>query len=229
MMMGDDGGVDLGMLMSPEMMLAKMAVKEVQKRVEAFHESIGEMGKAAKSEKIGDVGSHVAGYMEKSGQAASNPLVEYFGKLAKVLPESIEGLRKWGQQLHESNMKFSEFSASMAWTQARQEVRDMELSQTRGERRADSAEMLAQGKHRLEEQLAPWEDKLAIMKNELMASVDSGLATLIERVNDIAIWLKILKEDKGKGEGVGLGQSIANAAEKDFAKEYGRPPRFPNS
>ena len=90
----------------------------------------------------------------------------------KALAETIGTIRRWGDQLHEANMKFAEFSAQMANVQARQQFRDIRLSRTRGNRRAESAEDLAETRHGLNQRFAVFEDAVAIFKNNVVSGLN---------------------------------------------------------
>ena len=80
-------------------------------------------------------------------------------KLGGALLKVGIDVTQWGEQLHETNMQFAQFSGAMAGVQARQMVRDINLSRIRGERRAEGAEALAEQRHSVNVGLANLIDK----------------------------------------------------------------------
>lgn len=111
-------------------------------------------------------------------------------KFGAGLLNSVDNLRNWTESLHESNMQFAEFSASMSRVQADQESRDVQLRMEQGERRAVSAQELAEAKSRLNRMLAPLEDWSANVKNKIGSVVS----------NSVTAWGNLLKNfyDKKK-------------------------------
>lgn len=90
--------------------------------------------------------------------------------------KAADRLKMWSEQLHYANMRFAEFSGAMAAVQAEQEVRDIQLSVERGQRRAASARYLAEGKSTLERSTAPYEDFAANIRNTAGGFLDKYFA-----------------------------------------------------
>lgn len=150
------------------------------------------------------------------------------GKFVEVLGKSVEKLRDWNEKLHSANMKFAEFSGAMATAEANQEMRDIDLSRRRGNRRADSANYLAEGKHQLNEQMTPWEDASANMWSNIQGFISKSLATLMTPVNEIARGMGILADEKEVGGSVDHTREFFDAISKaEQAIKDRRPPRFP--
>lgn len=173
----------------------ELTVDHFKNIVRYTKEGVAEAGKALTSERAEDMGIHAF----RSYQSFSKGFVEALGgpilgrfeaflmehnplnKFAETVLQSIKFLRDFSDQLHQSNMRFAEFSASMAGVQIRQEMRDIYLSMERGNRRGESAEELAQGRHALNVKFAKVEDVASIIKNKVVGKIDMVLAGLFER------------------------------------------------
>lgn len=112
--------------------------------------------------------------------------IEAATKFSDVLFKSVDKVQEWTQQLHDANMQFAEFSGAMAGVQARQEVREIELSRERGNRRAKSAEYLAEGKNQLDRSVAPIGDLVGNATNYVGGLLSRGFAALLSPVSWIA-------------------------------------------
>lgn len=149
-------------------------------------QSVGHLGAALNP--MGLMQPHgPAGTMQAAGGAISSmgmalgptpagPALMMLGGLATAAGKAVEGLQGLTQQLHDSNMRFAEFSASMSVVQAKQELREFALGMQRGERLAPSAEGAAQAKFKTDRILAKMEDHLNIMRNRMV----EGLINAIE-------------------------------------------------
>jgi hypothetical protein len=167
---------------------------------------------------IGHMGRMIPG---KAGFA-----VQGFAKLGEVLMKSIERLKKWTENLHASNMRFAEFSSSMAMVQAEQEMRDIRLSQERGERRADSARYLAEARSRRERAFAPIEDAFANIQNVIGGFLENVLAAVPS-----ALTLGALPSGDQPAVGetpdpVNANVWMAAVGTDRWQENYGRPIRF---
>lgn len=125
-----------------------------------LHGAVGEAAYATEAEDTGK------GLAKGLGALApflgpAGPIVGGFATLAKVTFGAIGSIRKWGDHLHNANMKFAEYSSAMAGVKARQEVRDILLERERGGRRAEVAEDVAQTKHAWDRAIAPVTDGIA--------------------------------------------------------------------
>jgi hypothetical protein len=94
-----------------------------------------------------------------------------------------EQLKSWGDQLHQANIQFAEFSGSMAVVQAESAFRQAQLSQERGERRAPAAKELAQANDRFSRALAPLEDAVNNSWSKIVGWLENRLSPVIEWVN----------------------------------------------
>jgi hypothetical protein len=183
------------------------------------------------------VGGFVGGSMEGAGQQlqalpggeAGGQLLEGLGRLSRQAFEATDRLRDWSTQLHETDMQFKEYSGTMAGVAARQEVRDILLSQERGERRGRAAEFLARERFGAEKAVAPWEDLSAKIQDALAGTMDRGFARILapfgplaERLNQAFDKYLGEQEDDPNAE-----QMIRDAAA--FSGDFdtrGRPKRF---
>ena len=121
--------------------------------------------------------------------------------------------------------KFAEFSSAMAGVSARQEVRDIQLSRDRGDRRAESADYLAESKSKLAQETAPIEDAMANAKNWVTGFFADQFAELLKPVNEILKKLGLVGE-RGQPGG-GLAQWMKDIGDEKYEEERkGRPPRF---
>jgi hypothetical protein len=167
-------------------------------------------------------------------------------KFSATLVESVDRLRDFNNQLFQSDMQFAEFSAAMAGVQIENEVRNAFLSAERGERRAESARFLAEGRFGLEQQMARFEDPFARIKDRLIGTLDraiargidlSGLGTVADVVSKILDWLDEHEDVVSKVGDVAAAAAfgpfafapdIAKAAMKgmDAFVNYGKPKRM---
>lgn len=148
--------------------------------------------------------------------------IEAATKFADVLFKSVDRLKKWNEELHEGNMQFAEFSGSMAQVQVEQMQRDIKLSQERGERRADSARYLAEGKSGLQQRTSKVEDFFANMKNYVGGFLSKFTTNLIDMLT-----LNSLKGESAKGGGeLNINEWVEYTARTAWYESYGRPKRW---
>jgi len=149
----------------------------VKKRADSMKEAMGKTRK-----RLGNVGSmamepgtsptKMAGETLRAGGewVAGDPII---GKhvfkpmydFAASMVESVDRLREWTDRLHQANIQFAEFSTSMTRVQVQEEIRSMNLSRERGERRAGSAEFLAESRTGLNRKFAAFEDIMGNIQN----------------------------------------------------------------
>ena len=146
---------------------------------------------------------------------------EAFLKLGSTVLESIDRMQKWSNQLHEANMQFAEFSGAMATVQAEQMVRDIELSQKRGDRRAESAEYLAESKSQLDRRAAKVEDFVGNINNYIVGTLDKALVKIID-----VLTLGLLKDDDeaSGGKGLNMNEWMAELSGWQQEEQEDRPP-----
>lgn len=173
-----------------------------------------------------------------AGKLAGNLLPAPIGKpiqaitgLGEAAFKAIDRIKKWSESLHQANMQFAEFSAAMNMVQAQKEMRDIALSQERGDRRAAGAERLAESQTRLERATAPIEDSWGVIKSELSALLNdvgtvlltaTGLVALSEGFLSFYNWIRgRADEDKP----INYGEYMQQLSE-DFAEKQGTPGRW---
>ncbi len=201
--------------------LAKKAIEKVKEKIAQAKQVGVEMFDAAQSEKAGDVGAHGGRAVKSLGKFAGSKTLEIMGDFTEQIFKGVETLRDWNQSLHNANMQFAEFSASMAAVQAQQEVRDIELSRERGDRRAAGATTLAESKHELETAFAPMEDLWADIKSWFLTWFNSKLARTVEDFNK---YLDLFSFGGGPSDDSGNLGALKDI-EKGWADKYARPPR----
>lgn len=148
-----------------------------------------------------------------------------------TLMRATERLREFSDRLHDSNSQFAEFSGGMSAVMAAQEARDIILSRERGDRRALSADYLAQGRHRLNQNMSAIEDLFATFKNFGTGAFDRIAAALTEPIADVAKGIN--KELNNWAKGLGLTDNdragltdVEAAFRKGGFDQFGKPPRF---
>ena len=153
-------------------------------------------------------------------------VVSGLGIMVRVVGESVDRLRKWGDALQESHYKFAAFSGSMSEVMAEEERRTILLHQERGERRAPAARALMEERTRFQRNVAPMED--------WFSSKWSGLATFFTKLaNDIIDAVKNKKEEEKKPEGEDLNADMFEVMRSRWDLNRfpyaGRPNRFGNN
>lgn len=208
---------------------AKKQIEKVAQHMKAGGEKLKE---AWKSETVGGAAGGIFGAGEEAAAALPLGMGKQAGqvmKFGRVIFEATDKLRNWTNRLQDSNLQFAEFSHGMARVQAFREVQEMRLSRDRGERRAQSAQQLAESQARFNRRLAPYEDRMANFKNRVGSSFLDGMDKMIQR----------FEQAQGRGGAVGAGADIVAGGEgKDFGEAasilasrrwveaYGLPLRF---
>ena len=131
--------------------------------------------------------------------ALANPVTAVVGAfvgLAIVSKEAVDKVSEWTHSLHAANMQFAEFSGAMSAVKAKQDVRDIQLSQMHGNARAESVDKLAGSMSRLDFSKAPIEDAFANLKAEILSPLADGVAAILEGVVAIGKALHVLKDSK---------------------------------
>jgi hypothetical protein len=129
--------------------------------------------------------------------------------VTKILGESLEALRKWNDQLLKSNLQFAEFSISMAEVSAKQELRDIQLSAMRGERRGRYAERHAESRFELEKRTAVIEDTASNIRSLYLSFFNDVSSKFIDAlISSIGVvfptWAKRAKDEIKDNEFGGL-------------------------
>lgn len=122
----------------------------------------------------------IVGMMGPWGKAAQVGL-----EFTAALISSVDKLKEWGRSLHDGNMQFAQFSASMAEVQANQQFRDIQLSASKGEARADTAGRLAEAMSHLERQTAPIENMWSNFKNQFATVIIEKATAIIGLISQI--------------------------------------------
>ena len=178
-----------------------------------------------KAEKLA---SHAFGAVGDIGAAlgpAGLPL-QIFGKLGKVVSDSVDKLRVWNEELYKSNTQFAQFSAAMAGVEARQTARDILYSKDRGDSRAATAEMQAQSKHELNQRLAPIED-LAANTGNLISTAFNKTLTAFWDTSPMGALINYLADKFKSAPDTQLGDTEENINDiVELYQNYGAPARF---
>lgn len=133
----------------------------------------GEGGQA-----IGDLLGGLAGALGGVAGAATGVIGAYFTTGQK--------LKDFGAAIDSANLKFAEFSAAMATVQAKATIRDIQLSQRRGDRMAPYAEKQVQTQKDFEAEWSEYEDAamaffgdLKMFGQEAFLSIKQGTDSMI--------------------------------------------------
>lgn len=178
--------------------------------------AIGKGIQGMQGERFGDIAGGAFGAADKMGLP--------FAKLGEELSRSVDKLRDWNEHLHDSNMQFAEFSGAMANVQAEQLQRDIALGRERGERRAESARYLAEGKSEFNQNFTGFEDAAANIKNWATGFFDKALAKITTPLGYIGDRLAELTSGTAKNSE----EMFLEEGFKDmWTERYGKPPRFP--
>lgn len=176
---------------------------------------------------LGMAGGMLSGIGEAAG-ALGGPVgaaASAVGKFAGGLVTAVDRLRKWGDHLHQMNMQFADFSGAMAAVKGRQDVRDVELNRTRGDRRAVAAETLATGQHTFKEFAAEWGDAFKITVDTVWGPIAQKLGEMGKDLNKMVGLTKFLADQAKLGNNLtAAGEWMTTVATEHWTEVYGRPP-----
>lgn len=199
----------------------------------ASNQRIGGIASGA-SRAAGGIGIAIGAAVGGPAGAAVGAVSAIVGKFGEVLGDSVEGLRKWSDELNKANLVFAEFSPAMARVQAEQERRAVILGRERGERRAVSARYLSESIGKFNRAIAPYEDMVARLQNILAGLIVRGMtAGLVPLIAANATNILLLKKLLAFFE-TNLGKP-GHLDVDDYFKQFGiptppeyqkRPPRF---
>lgn len=153
---------------------------------------------SAKLNPFGEGVGGAAGEMAGKAMGAANVAMGVVA-LGKAAYDAVDKLRDWTKGLHQANMQFAEWSASMSSVEAQQEMRDIELSMNKGEARAESAEFLAESMSKLNETLAPMENLFANVLNVVGGSLLRLVEVLIKFGTPLEEIVALLRKIPGIG------------------------------
>lgn len=136
-------------------------------------------------------------------------------------------LRDFADNLERANMQFAQFSGAMGQVAAEQEMREMQLSRERGDRRASTAGYSAEAAFKNKKTMAGFEDLQANMNNLVSGFANNLLNKLI---NPGGVTDKVLAYANEKvnewSKDLGLTNNAAAAEFREPLQTYGRPSRF---
>ncbi len=156
--------------------------------------------------------------------SAAGPIAPVADSLLKV----SAAIRSWSNEMHQSNIRFAEFSGPMAGVDIRQQAREIHLARERGGRTAESAEFLAQQSFALEESWAPVEDAWRNVANYAMAGANWLARTNVEgfkTITGLGGWGVDWSTNKS-GAPDNLQNWLLSREDANW-DGFGRPKRFP--
>lgn len=188
--------------------------------------------------KLSEVGGGLpaAGFTAASAMVDPSTIIPSLEMLAGPLMMKVtESLRNFSERLQANNFQLAEFSGGMSAVMAAQQVRDIELGQERGDRRALSADYLAKGGHELNRNMGHIEDLFATIKNLGTGLFDRLADAVTKPFGDTAV--KLNDYINAIAEKLGIGDAGAESTETAFNKaglesvtfglsQEGRPKRF---
>ncbi len=153
--------------------------------------------------------------------SAAGPVAPVADSLLKV----SAAIRSWSNEMHQSNIRFAEFSGPMAGVDIRQQAREIHLARERGGRTAESAEFLAQRSFALEESWAPVEDKWRNISNYAMSAATWLAQTNVEGFKTITGALGIDWDTNKAGAPDNLQAWLLGREDQNW-DGFGRPKRL---
>ena len=211
--------------------IAQLGKEQAQKFKEGIKEGFGGLWKGFHSERGSQVLGEGMGGMAKLAKYVS-PVAAGFLALGGIAFKLVDKLRMWGENLHNANMKWAEFSSGMSQVQAEQEVRDIQYSQARGQARAATARETAEAHSRLRESFAPVEDAFANIRNRIF----SGLARIVSfglETHPLMRGIAWLNERIGGGDAEESQRVFGDVrwlndvpSDDDWMQRFNRPARF---
>lgn len=189
-------------------------------------------GEALTSDRFGNIGGNALGAVSSFAAMIPHPAgkaVAVIAKFGEALFKSVERLRDWNDRLHQADMRFAYVSASMARVQAEHEIRQIQLDQERGERRADTARSRTEASDRLNRTLARYEDMQANFQNKMVAKLldfTNGVVTGLEKLLPKPVQNALNAGAQANQESMANWLDLTTNA--DWASEYGAPPQFQN-
>lgn len=187
----------------------------------------------------GSMGDLMGGAGEAAGHipVVGKPMAAFF-KLGETVFKSVDRLKQWNEQLLQGNLRFAEFSGAMASVAAEQKIRDITLSQERGDRRAATAGFQAEEKFNFERRFAKYEDLVDSVKNVIgggIAKLEDTILKSVEKFTGLDKGIEklqgLLDDLVGPGEGGHVEDWLRRGAPMNTVNEaykrYGRPARFP--
>jgi hypothetical protein len=207
--------------------IATLVMEAVKRKVDAVKgvvSSAGEMAAAASSRRpMEDFGIAKSRFIGHVGEMAGvGPIVKPVAKFAEAIYSTIKTVRDWGDNLAAANEKFAEFSPAMAAVAARQQVRDINLSRERGERRAGAAEELNVARNELNRRIAVIEDSIVNKLTPFLTRALRFIDWILERFGFESSASGVHPEWKETSAGLG---GEARAQLQDALREFER--RFP--
>ena len=170
----------------------------------------------------GAIGGALGGPVGAAIGDAAGKVVSAQLKMAAALLELPDKIRAWGNQLHEANMQFAQFSSSMAQVQAQTEVREFYLKRSQGEARAASAAYLAKGKGEVDKTMAPLENLWAKIENYISGGVMRLLAKILDPLAQLANLLGA--GGGGSGDDGDIHSLLVDVAREEVKVRARRPP-----
>lgn len=183
---------------------------------------------------LGSMGKMASGLQKLT--ASIHPTVSAIAGVAAVGFQAADGLIKFSHTLHANNMKFAEFSGAMSAVAAKAEVREINLSRERGERRAETADRLAKINNWFDRDSAVMMDGIANKFNDTVGGLQGWGLYLKDQAKNIVKgneteglrgWVeRKLKEEKDtEGE---TGEWIIDTMNDAYDPLTNRPKRFNN-
>ncbi len=148
-------------------------------------------------------------------------ITEGIMKFGEGLFKGVDKLQKWGNQLHEFNMQFAEFSGKMMGVQVQSDLRNMKLARERGDNLAESAQTLAEGRDALNRRMSGITDFIDKRVNYVVG----GLSSLVDAVGE-KLGIGRDKETEGKGLWQEAPAQLFEMGRKHWTETYGASDAF---
>lgn len=187
------------------------------------------------SEQLAAIGAASAHFLKAGAGKTMGGAASYVVGPPVLFAKLAGRLQDFSDHLHSANMRFAEFSGAMAGVQAAQEIREIRMSQERGDQLAPSAGYLAENKSALDNSLGKIETSFGVFKNLGGGLLDDIANFFVEPwgdvaenltngINEISKWLGM--EAKSKDDGTEIEDWLEATTKKRWLEDYGRPQRF---
>ena len=151
------------------------------------------------------------------------PVIKGLTTIGSGLIEAAQKLNKWSDNIHESNMKFAEFSGAMSTVQSESQIREIKMNKIVGDATAESARELAEAKDRSRKAGLAWEVRGQKINNWLAKTWREMTETGNKWIEALTPGNPLEPEDK---DNLDAYDWMAQELRKNWSEVHGLPNRF---
>lgn len=227
--------------------LASMLVKEQMNRIKQFGKDLDNwmIGGGRQSSTSTSSSGEIAGGMKMLGSAARMSGADLqFGQptmagmaysfilLGETITQVSDKIKQWGEMLHQSNMKFAEFSGAMSRVQGWKEVQDIYLSKAKGDARAPLALEVAKADTELEKAQQPTANLLNFWSSSQYLGWATAQTIFWKGVNEVLDALGLIAKntatlDENNPEIFNQKSVVETFINENWDENFEKPQRFP--